>query len=391
MPQPYYIVPLLVEQPTWGGQYIAEFKSVTDPLVRTQNIGQSFELETNSQVVTQPSAELPYAVATATDLTNPRYVGDTSTMVSLKSVIDQDPAGVLGQRVVEIDGAEMKTLIKFTQARNNSYQVHVKPKEAFGQWQAKPESWYFLEKGLATLGLQANTDVVEYHRRCQEIDTFAQQLSHRVKNGELSVDQARTELKAFIDQDHPHRFVNDVTLQPTQLVDLSEGGIHHSWEVSSDVPLGNIVYEVQLDVKDEFCTLRAFDQGNIKDDGSVRPLAIDDYFQALDSEPSHNLPEQYLRWPQVVEKQEGLSISRLFETPYYISTLISLEQPYQGPETSLEEGTYHHLFVQEGAIEVVVNDQRWPLAKGWSLFIPAALGTYQLVPNQASTVIKTSR
>lgn len=388
--QPHYIVPLLVEQPTWGGQYIAEFKGITESSVQTQNIGQAFELEANSMVIPQVTGSIPFGVATATDLKNPRYVGDTTGLVSLKSLIDQNPVEMLGQRVVDHDGGEMKTLIKFTQAKNNSYQVHVKPKETFGHWQAKPESWYFLEPGQATLGLHPNVDLVEYHRRCQEIDTFAQQISQKIKAGELQLDQGKAELKAFIDQDHPRRFVNTVTLSANQVVDLSGGGIHHSWEVGPETPLGNIVYEVQLDVKDEFCTLRSFDQGNIKDDGAVRPLTIDDYFQALDSEAQDNQPKQYLRQPQLKPSDSLISVSQLFDTPYYSTSLLNLAQSYQGPETQLD-GTYHHLFVQTGAVTVVAGTQNYPLPKGWSLFIPAGLGSYQLLVDQPTQVLKTYR
>lgn len=390
MMQPHYVVPLLVEQPTWGGQYIAEFKNIVNSEIRAQNIGQAFELETNSMVIPRVGETLPFGVAPATDLKNPRYVGDTTGLGSLKSLIDQNPVGVLGQRVVDSDGAEMKTLIKFTQAKNNSYQVHVKPKEAFGHWQAKPESWYFLEPGQATLGLQTHIDLTEYHQRCQDIDAFAQQVSQRIKAGQLTVEQGRAELKTFIDQDHPRRFVNTVRLAPNQLVDLSGGGIHHSWEVGPETPLGNIVYEVQLDVKDEFCTLRSFDQGNIKDDGSVRPLTIDDYFQALDSEGEDNRPEQYLRRTQPRTTDGTLQVSQLFETPYYCTALLTLTQSYTGEETTLN-GTYHHLFVQSGAVTVVVGDQGWPVPKGWSLFIPAEVGTYQLLVEQPSQILKTYR
>ncbi|HYD35846.1 MAG TPA: hypothetical protein VD999_07335 [Vitreimonas sp.] len=386
----YYVVPLLINQPTWGGTYIADFKTVTEPSVADKKIGQSFELFDGSWLAPGMTDQLPFAFAEATDLDHPAFFNtpDATQLLKIQTLIDTDPTAVLGSRSVSKFGAGMKTLIKFTQAQNNSYQVHVEPGKTVGHWQAKPESWYYFEDGYVTLGLKPGVNVTEYQQRSHEIDAYARQLSEQIKADALSVADARQQLKAFIDQDHPRRFVNFVSIKKDQIVDLSACGIHHSWEIHPDLPLGNIVYEVQVDVKDENCTLRSFDQGNIKDNGAVRPLSIDEYFQALNTSPEHNQPEKYFTTAQA--RTEGTArITRLFDSEYYKTDLVEFSGAYTGTATTLQD-TFHHVFVKSGAITITAQGENYPVAKGWSVFIPAATGQYQLTATEPSLVLTTS-
>ncbi len=42
--RPYLILSKLVEQQTWGGSYIAQFKNIEDGELKAKKIGQSYEL-----------------------------------------------------------------------------------------------------------------------------------------------------------------------------------------------------------------------------------------------------------------------------------------------------------------------------------------------------------
>ena len=53
-------------------------------------------------------------------------------------------------------------LIKFTQAKCNSYQLHIRKKLANVKWRPKPESWFFFEPGIITLGLKSGEDIRNY-------------------------------------------------------------------------------------------------------------------------------------------------------------------------------------------------------------------------------------
>ncbi len=51
-----------------------------------------------------------------------------------------------------------------------------------------------------------------------------------------------------------------------------------------------------------------------------------------------------------------------------------VKNPYQEILTD----TFHHIFVKDGAIELSTTDGELILTKGYSAFIPAKVGTYQL-------------
>jgi hypothetical protein len=324
---PYYLLPILIEQPTWGGEYIASFKKITHPFLSGKKIGQSYELATDSWVTSQPITDQPFLFATSGTVNQPTFIAKPSDAQPLQKVIDQNPTAILGQKVVDSYGPQMDVLIKFTQAQNNSYQVHVRPGHEIGKWQPKPESWYFLEKGKATLGLNSAESVPAYKMRCQEIEAKAIELSEQVKSGLLKVTAARTQLQTFIDQDHPRRFVNTLEIPQHQLIDLSAGGIHHSWEVDPSLPLGNIVYEVQKNVMDDVSSLRSFDQGNMKDDGKVRPITIDDYFAALDTDADKNNPAQYLQQAESEADDTALA-TQLFDNQFYKTVAVEWSGKY---------------------------------------------------------------
>lgn len=384
--QPYYVVPVMVEQPTWGGSYISGFKNISETEVTSKNIGQSFELASDSVLTPNLGSTPAFGLASASDIAHPVWFHKPDSVLSIVELISDNPAAVLGQRFLDAYGSELKILIKFTQAQNNSYQVHVRPGEEFGQWLAKPESWYFLEAGKATLGLAQGVDINEYQSRAQAIDAFAQGVSHKIKSGILTLEAGKKMLAEFINTDHPRRFVNTVTIQANQVVDMSGGGIHHSWEVGPEAPIGNIVYEVQVDVRDERCTLRSFDQGSIKADGSVRPLTIQDYFKAMDTDPKNNVPDQYLSSP--LTDITTHSSTTLFANQYYQTQLLNLKAAI--PEEQETNGAFHHLFAQTGEVNVSTVRGTWKLPKGWSLFIPAGVEKYSLTSNTTTQVLLTT-
>lgn len=384
--QPYYIVPLLIEQPTWGGSYIAAFKAISQNEVITKNIGQSYELASESLLTDKP--EQVFDMAEATDISHPVSFGERNQVFSLQELIAANPEAVLGKKVVAQHGETMPLLIKFTQAQNNSYQLHVKPGEEFDGWVPKPESWYYFETGKATLGINPEIDIAEYKQVCEAIYQESLNLSEKVASKQLTIDEARNQLEAFINKNHPRQFVNTITVAKGSVIDLSAGGIHHSWEKGVEAKNGNIVYEVQRDVKDDVSTLRSFDQGKIKDSGDVRTLTIDEYFQALDSDPEKNNPDSYLRDTHTKE-EAGAQISQLFDNDFYSLTSISFSGTYTGSETKTQD-QFHHLFVQTGSVKVETESGSYPLEKGWSLFIPANTSTYSLVSEKPATVLKTT-
>jgi len=382
--QPHYIIPILIEQPTWGGQYIAQFKNLVSDYFLTNKIGQSYELSGANKLHTTVSLLNSYALGTA-DAPEKAVTQTEVDSVTMGHLIASDPERILGKKTLAMYGTNFPLLIKFTQAQENSYQLHVKPGQEFNNWRAKPESWYYLEQGRATLGIKDVTKVDQYKKRCQEINTFAESLSQQIKSQETYVEAAREKLQDFILMDHPNNYINTVTTAPGQIIDLSTGGVHHSWEADPASTHGNIVYEVQVDVMDAVSTLRSFDQGKMKDDGSIRPLTIDDYFTALDISEIANNPQTHMRTSSETN-DNGATITALFNNKYYVTNKIVFTGNYQGTHTQLQD-TFHHIFCLQGEVEIGWRDQSYPLPRGWSMFIPANCEKYELRSNTSAEIL----
>lgn len=389
--RPYLIATQLIPQPTWGGAYIASLKKLDQAIFGDLKIGQSFELATTSKLSTEhDSINVPVELCDPGTGSVQETIGDVHTLFTLQTLIDQDPEAVLGKRVVQTDGSSMKVLIKFTQAKGNSFQVHIKPGTTLGHWKPKPESWYFMENGKATLGLKEGMTTEAYKACCLAIEATATSLSTQVKDGSLPIADAKAKLSEFITANSPFVFVNECDVVKGTVVDLSDGGIHHSWEEGASIPNGNIVYEVQVNVMDNDCTLRSFDKGKMAEDGVIRPVHVEDYFKALDTTPEANEPASLMRMP-IAHSEEGINVTKLFATPHYTSVILDLAREYTGTWTTTSpENSFHHLFVATGDITLMSHSGDVYLRQGSSVFIPANTGAYTLSTDGTAQVILTT-
>lgn len=371
--KPYLIIPRLIEQSTWGGSYIAQLKNWADlPQLRDKKIGQSYELTGDSTLATEITDSTHHDFRP--EFEHPNILGDT---MSLSQLIDSDPSHILGEKVHAQIG-KMPLLIKLNQAAGNSFQLHVKPGTPHSRWKPKPESWYFLESGYISCGIKPGISIGAYKQACVQINETMKRLSNEVKTGGKTVPQAREEAKAFIQQINPWQYINRFDMQKYDLLDLSEGGVHHSWEENKEqFPLGNIVYEVQMDVMDPECTIRAFDQGKMKEDGSIREIHIDDYFQFLDTDPAHN---------DIANLRRVQQESNLLHTPYYSLDILDIHSI----RPVMTGSSFNHLYVRDGDVEVQTRDGMVRLTRGHSCFVPHNVGQYQIKTNvEQSVVLKT--
>jgi len=349
--KPYQIIPKLIEQPTWGGNYISAFKNLH--LESDKKIGQSYELSGSSPLV----------------------VSKNNQMI-LSDVAATYPKQVLGERIW-IKYKKMPLLIKFTQSLGNSFQLHIREKDISNKWKPKPESWCFFEEGMMTLGVNPKTDIDEYKNVCLLIEKFMVQLGKKIHSKQMRIDDAKKKAFEYIQQQDPYRFVNKYRAKRGLIVDLSKGGIHHSWEKDQAQPLGNIVYEVQLDVDDATSTLRSFDKGNISKDGSIRPLTIQDYFFHINTSPEDNL------FSHIVSERNG---ERILQTNHYCLDEIRITKE----KKEYVEDSFVHLFIKEGSLVVSGPDGELRLKKGSSCFIPHHIKNYSITPlSKSSTLLKT--
>ncbi len=382
--KPYLCIPFLVEQPTWGGDYIVEYKSWNHkPGLKEKKIGQSYEL--------YGQTKLSYSVKRSSSFDfsheDKNTVFDTDHL-PLEALIQSDPFSMLGSRVFLKHGKQ-PLLLKFTQALGNSFQLHAK--SPTDNWDIKPESWYYLEPGLLTFGVKESANWDHYQKVCSKIDTFMQDISQQIHNEFIHLDEGKSKAKQFIEEEHPIQFVNLHQVKKGEIIDLAGGGIHHSWEQNEEIlPLGNVLYEIQLDKHDDATTIRSFDQGKIKSDGSVRKIHVDDYFYHVDRNPEQNSLEVACDQPVELMANESGKVTKILFNEHYGMQEIEVETRLSNEHTTTTD-SFHHLFVTDGEVELVCDRETLTISKGHSAFVPANTGSYEL-KNKAkkkSKVIKS--
>jgi mannose-6-phosphate isomerase class I len=392
----FLVIPKLIEQSTWGGDYILHFKNwhEKEPF-NSLKIGQSYELFSGTKLRIDISSskeethtgELGYAMEPDKII----YAGDKDQIISLASLIRENPAGVLGKKVAQKFNAEMKVLIKFTQSKGNSFQLHVREEDHSDLWQFKPESWYYFEKGLLTLGAKKDINWEEYEQCVWDIDREMQELTARVSKKELDTDEAKKIAEEIIKKHDPWQFVNLVKVGKHGLVDLSSGGQHHSWEEDEEnLPLGNVVYELCLDVMDPVSSIRAFDKGKMKSDGSLRDVHIEKYFSHIDRAPHVNDPKNSLKKAKIIFYDSKVKVEALLRTKYYSLDRIVVVGEYVGEFSKLSD-SFHHLFMKEGEALISTKTSKVLLSKGHSCFIPAYAKSYTIksLGRKKSEILKT--
>ncbi len=366
--RPYLVIPRLIEQPTWGGTYILELKKWADfPHLKGKKIGQSYELFGKSKLLTH-----------ITDTSDPRFLpefGDASGELHGDQIHDYRTDEYIN--IQTLFKKTMMILIKINQAMGNSFQVHVHPGTVDKRWLPKPESWYYFEDGLITCGIKKGVDLRAYEKTCKEIEAIMKRLSGEVRDGIKTLETARAEAKAEIARLDPWQYVNKVEVKKNDVVDMSSGAVHHNWEEDAQrFPLGNVCYEIQYDVMDPYCTIRSFDNGKIKDDGTIREIHIDDYFKYLDRSESANNPANLKR------VRDG---EHLLKTPYYSLDVMELA----GERTEKTGDSFHHLFVKEGAVNIAAGGVTVHVTAGHSAFIPPHTDSYTIMPETPSVILKT--
>ena len=394
--QTFLVVPKLIEQTTWGGSYILNNKNWYEKKdFQGLKIGQSYELFSGSMLRDDidSSADSTFTGQLGYGMQPNKifYQGDEQKLISLNHLIKQNPQRILGTKAVKAFGAEMKILVKFTQAKGNSFQMHVQQKDHSSKWRFKPESWYFFEKGLTTLGVKKQTNWNDYQNCCLSIEKEIQDIGKKIQDKVISISSAKEQIEEIIKKYNPWQYVNLVKVKKDELIDLSKGGIHHSWEKNSaEYPNGNILYEVQLDVMDPTSTIRCFDKGKIGEDGSTRKLNIDDYFKYIDRSDKNNDPMNHLTKSKILLENNDATIISLQHTEHYSLDKMMIRSNYSGSHTSTM-GSFHHLFVKVGKVVVESKSSKLELTKGHSCFIPAGVEQYsiQTKGNEIAEVLKT--
>lgn len=371
----YFVIPELIEQPTWGGRYITDLKGISKYFdAKKIKIGQSQELSNSSFVVPAKDIEklktekLPFFLKK----TNTKNVEFVNKIKSATEISKLDLKSLFGKK------RKPDILIKFTQAKGNSYQIH--PGVKTEKYKPKAESWYFFEKGRATLGIKPGTDIELYKATLEHIYKQTQEISNQVRKKKISMEDAKRELKSLLEIGQPGNFVNHIKIETNYVVENSIGGIHHSWEENdAEIPNGNILYEVQKDVPDTESTIRAFDNGKLLDDGSYRELDIENYFKYLDTSSVYNEPQRYIKKPIILKETASYALRKVFDNLNYQADELNVFGLYD-----VEELGFRHLFIRNGEGTLKTEDQTVTLRKGWSYLISSDIKEINIKKDKSS-------
>jgi mannose-6-phosphate isomerase class I len=238
---------------------------------------------------------------------------------------------------------------------------------------------------LFTFGLKEGVALEDYKTALRKIDTLMKKLSVSVKSGAIDIETARAEAKAEIAKIDPYQYVNIVEADEDDVIDLTPGGIHHSWEEDdSKFPQGNLVYEVQVDVADEYCSMRGFDKGKLLADGGLRATHVEDYLTTIERYSEGKKLSDLIGKPKLLTEKEGAKEEAIFRTPYFELDRVTLKAGSVWNEPA--ETGFHHLFVQKGSAKVGETI----LAQGQSFIVPAVTGVYKIESAEGVTILKTS-
>lgn len=354
----YHIIPKLVKQPTWGGDYISNAKKLD---LKDIKIGQSYEFSSNSKLVPAANVEklkpkdYPYYIG-SNDVADETLKNKVKGEIAVKDIV---PKEIFGSKRIP------NLLIKFTQAKGNSYQIH--PRENTGKFKPKAESWYFFEKGKVTLGLKPSAKLDDYKEVCQNIFDTTKKLSKAVEKKEMTIKEARKELYKYIELYNPEDFVNVIFTDKEFIIDNQSGGIHHSWEEDVyEIPEGNIVYEVQQDESDAKSTIRAFDKGKLLDDGSYRDLNINEYFDNLNMSRKSNTPDNLIVNKIRLKDIKEWMLNKIFNNYYYQMDELIVKKEYK-----IKNLGFRHVFVRKGEGVIKTDDEKVKISEGHSYLLPA--------------------
>jgi mannose-6-phosphate isomerase class I len=373
--RPYLVIPKLIEQPTWGGSYIVENKGWSKLEGYDVKIGQSYELFSGSNLSLCLSSNDPMFQGELTDRDAVQEKTNPNNSISLSELVAIDPESALGKDVIDERGEEIRLLIKFTQALGNSFQVHIRDGVNHPKFKPKPESWYYFEPGLITLGVKSDAMWDLYESSVRNTQNALADLSKNIKSGAVRKNDISTKVSNILEQFDPWQYVNTVEVKKDQVVDLSAGGVHHSWEEDLiKAPLGNVLLELQGEAMDDISTFRCFDKGKIGDDGTLRDVHIDTYFDVIDRTASSNDPVNHMQVSKILSENTEYRLELLMRSRHYNLDKITLLHSRSTYREDIQR--YKHFFVKSGQVRITAGGVEITVGTGHSCLVPAEAGNF---------------
>ena len=154
--------------------------------------------------------------------------------------------------------------------------------------------------------------------------------------------------------------VNRVPVKKGDVFFIKSGTLHA-------IGKGILIAEIQ---QNSNTTYRVYDYGRVGADGKPRELHIE---KALDVTGLKPAPEQHSYPPITLNgKSEGTVMRILADCDYFTTAIAELDDTVY--TVNADERSFIHALVISGNAELSCGDEKFPLSKGSSVFLPASLG-----------------
>ena len=251
--------------------------------------------------------------------------------MTLKEVISQNPKEMIGKENFDI----FPLLVKFIDA-NDKLSVQVHPDNDFankyenGQL-GKSEMWYVLDA-------KPNSKLIYGLKQGVTSET----MKKSIENGTLE------------------EILNYVPVKKGDYFYIPAGTIHAICE-------GHLIAEIQ---QSSNLTYRVYDYNRRDKDGNKRELHTEKAINAT----NYNA-DAYKKSENVIEKQNGYSVSRLVDCEYFTVLKYIIDKKVSFKKQS---DKFEMIICVEGNGTLLYNDCAYEINKGDSFFIPAAITEYSI-------------
>lgn len=336
--RPYIVVPTLIPQPTWDGDYIASHKRIKE-LIGNLNIGQSYELFSGSFLSSRRSStHLPSLhLADGNDPTTiPKAIVANDQLISLQDLINIDPKAVLGQKAMDGYSYQMNLVIQITQSKSIKFQLP-EPNPT-SQRSSNPKACLFLEPGRLTSG--AN------------LEKFQNDLTAKTDNQSIS-----------------SRF-KTINISKNQVADFSKVSLNFARNDRNFLPDGNVMFMLEANLFD----------------ATAHPVRSDDPITDKECQKHSYSFATDLKKSKIHKRSSTQTIKSHLTTPYYRLDEWIFSSPLSNKFTTTTD-CFQHLFVRSGRVEFASHDgTRLEISQGFGVFVPASTGAYSLLPRGTKPV-----
>ncbi|MFD2915453.1 type I phosphomannose isomerase catalytic subunit [Psychroserpens luteus] len=304
----------ILKDKIWGGQ---KLKSLLNKDSNLPNVGESWEI---SDVEGDTSI-----------VSNGNLKGQT-----LKQLLDEYKADLIGEKNYNIFGNKFPLLIKFIDAKQDlSIQLHpndelaAKRHNSFG----KTEMWYVMQA-------DDDSNLIVGFNQDMTPEKYLKHLEDKTLTEILNFDKVKTGDTYFIEVGRVHAIGAGVMLAEIQQ--------------TSDI------------------TYRVYDWGRVDDNGNERELHNDLAIDAFDFDMPENFRVQY-------QKEKNKS-NDMVSCPYFTTNYLHITEPIL--KTNTKDSFFIYLCVEgEALIETETTSEF--IKQGETVLLPAAIETYKITSTNA--------